>query len=287
MSDAVQDILHDWTLPWFLTSTVALSVLLYVRGYFAIRKTRPELFPDWRLYCFLLGMAMLWLSIGSPMDGFSDALLSAHMVEHLILMSVVPPLVLLGYPAVPMLRGLPAPFVKTALGPLLRSQSLLKLGQFLAKPVVAWLAMNLAYLAWHLPRAYDLALENETIHDIEHLCFLGTSILFWWPLIQPWPAKRRDYGWTLLLYLISADFINTAICAYLAFCDHPVYAYYQRQPNIFRVDRLDDQILGAGFMWVIGSTIFLVPAMVLTVRMLQPSSGNPRSHRQAVASRSS
>ena len=280
MSSAVNDILRDWKLPWFLTSTIFVITIVYVRGYFAIRKTRPELFPEWRLYSLLFGMAMLWLSIGSPMDGFADNLLSAHMIEHLILMSIVPPLVLLGYPAVPMLRGLPAPFVKIVLGPVLRSRGLLKVGQFFTKPLVAWLAMNLTYLVWHLPRAYDLALENETIHDFEHLCFLGTSILFWWPLIQPWPTKYRDYGWTLLLYLLTADFINTAICAYLAFCDHAVYVYYQQQPNIFHVDLLADQILGAGFMWVIGSTIFLVPAIILTFRMLQTQ---PQRH--ALASR--
>ena len=279
MTSPAQDILNDWSPPWFLTSTIVLTMIVYVRGYFAIRKTRRELFPEWRLYSFLLGMAMLWLAIGSPMDGFADALLSAHMVEHLILMSIVPPLMLLGYPAVPMLRGLPAPFVRTVFGPLLRSQALLKLGQSLTKPVVAWLAMNAAYVLWHLPRAYDFALDNERVHDFEHICFLGTSILFWWPLIQPWPAKQRSYGWAILLYLLTADFVNTALCGYLAFCDHPLYVYYQRQ-NIFHIDLMADQVLGAGFMWVIGSTIFLVPAIVLTFRMLQPS-----PQRQAIASR--
>jgi len=279
MTSPAQDILNDWSPPWFLTSTIVLAMIVYIRGYFAIRKTRRELFPEWRLYSFLLGMAMLWLAIGSPMDGFADALLSAHMVEHLILMSIVPPLMLLGYPAVPMLRGLPAPFVRTVFGPLLRSQALLKLGQSLTKPVVAWLAMNAAYVLWHLPRAYDFALDNERVHDFEHICFLGTSILFWWPLIQPWPAKQRSYGWAILLYLLTADFVNTALCGYLAFCDHPLYVYYQRQ-NIFHIDLMADQVLGAGFMWVIGSTIFLVPAIVLTFRMLQPS-----PQRQAIASR--
>ena len=279
MTSPAQDILNDWSPPWFLTSTIVLAMIVYIRGYFAIRKTRRELFPEWRLYSFLLGMAMLWLAIGSPMDGFADALLSAHMVEHLILMSIVPPLMLLGYPAVPMLRGLPAPFVRTVFGPLLRSQALLKLGQSLTKPVVAWLAMNAAYVLWHLPRAYDFALDNERVHDFEHICFLGTSILFWWPLIQPWPAKQRSYGWAILLYLLTADFVNTALCGYLAFCDHPLYVYYQRQ-NIFHIDLMADQVLGAGFMWVIGSTIFLVPSIVLTFRMLQPS-----PQRQAIASR--
>jgi putative membrane protein len=276
MTAPIEAVLADWSPPWLLTATVVLSAGVYTRGYFAIRKTRPSLFPEWRLYSFLLGMTMLWLAIGSPMDGFADALLSAHMVEHLILMSVVPPLVLLGYPAVPMIRGLPRPFVRVVIGPLFRSKGLVKLGQFLISPLIAWLAMNFAYGLWHLPAAYDLALENEWLHEIEHLCFLGTSILFWWPIVQPWPSKRHDYGWAMLFYLLTADFINTAICAYLAFCDHPVYLYYQRQPNMFHVDLLADQVLGAGFMWVIGSTIFLFPAVALTYRMLQ---GSPHSSR--------
>ena len=75
--------------------------VIYVRGWLAIRRTRPLLFPSWRLTVFLIGLATLWLALASPLDGFADALLSAHMVQHLLLMSAVPPLVLLGLPVVP------------------------------------------------------------------------------------------------------------------------------------------------------------------------------------------
>jgi cytochrome c oxidase assembly factor CtaG len=276
MSAAATEIFAEWSIPWALTIAILAFAAIYVRGWFAIRKTRRSLFPDWRLFSYLLGLATLWLSICSPLDGFADALLSAHMVEHLILMSLVPPLVLLGYPAVPILRGLPAPFVRTVLGPFLRSQKLLRLGRFLAKPPTAWLLMNVAFLLWHIPAAYDLALENERLHDVEHLCFLGTSFLFWWPLIQPWPAKRHDYGWLLLPYLLTADFINTALSAYLAFCDRPVYAFYLRPANNpFHADPLADQVLGAGFMWLVGSIAFLLPAVVVTVRLLQGKRSAP------------
>jgi putative membrane protein len=267
MSPAVQDIFSDWSLPIWLSASILLTAVIYVRGWLAIRKTRPAPFTSVQFALFLTGLAVLWLSIGSPMDGFADALLSAHMIEHLLLMSIVPPLLLGGLPAVPLLRGLPAPLTRRALGPLLRMQPLRRFFHWLATPVVAWLAMNTAFLAWHVPAAYDFALEHEGWHDIEHLCFLSTSILFWWCILRPWPSGNRKQGWGMLLYLISADIVNTLLSAFLAFCGRPVYTYYLDHPNPFHVAPVDDQILGAAIMWVAGSTIFLVPAMVLTLRL--------------------
>ncbi len=130
--------------------------------------------------------------------------------------------------------------------------------------------MNLVFLGWHVPTAYDFALEHERWHEFEHLCFLGTSILFWWPVIRPWPTRQNFAGWFLLLYLVMADIVNTVLSAFLAFCDRPVYGYYLREPNAFHISPLSDQRAGAVVMWVIGSLVFLVPAVVLTFRLLQP-----------------
>src|SRR5664280_3421685 len=107
-----------------LTGTQILVAIIYLRGWFEIRKTRPSQFSQWRLLSFLLGIAVIWLAIASPLDGFADALLSAHMVEHLLLMSFVPPLVLYGLPVVPLLRGLPKPLTRWIVGPLLRISAL-------------------------------------------------------------------------------------------------------------------------------------------------------------------
>jgi putative membrane protein len=270
-SAAVHEIFADWSLPIWLTLSILITAAIYLRGWLAIRKTRSAQFSDIRLASFLCGLAILWLAIGSPMEGFADALLSAHMVEHLLLMSVVPPLLLYGLPVVPLLRGLPAPLRRWIIGPLLRTPALRRFGHWLVTPVVAWLLMNLAYLGWHIPTAYDFALEHENWHAVEHLCFLGASILFWWCIIWPWPARVQQRNWGVLIYLIGADLVNTMLAAFLAFCDRPVYRYYVDNPNPFGVSVLRDQILGAAIMWVLGSLAFLLPTMLITLRLLSPS----------------
>jgi len=273
--DALSELASDWTPPIFITVGCVLSLAIYLRGYFLLRRTRPA-FTPMRALSFCSGIAILWVSLGSPLEDLADKVLTAHMIEHLLLMSVVPPLLLFGLPAVPLLRGLPAALTRSAAGPLLRLEPLRRIVHWLATPLVAWLAMNVAFLAWHVPAAYDFALENEGWHDFEHLCFLFTSLLFWWCVIRPWPSGKRIQGWGMLLYLVSADIVNTLLSAFLAFCGRPVYVYYLDHPNPFHVSPVDDQVLGAAIMWVFGSVIFLVPAMLLTLRLAGMSSRHTR-----------
>jgi len=268
---ATQTILEEWSIPYGLTFWMVLVSAVYVRGWFKIRKSRPAYFTQLKLMCFLGGMLVLWLAIASPIDGFADVLLSAHMVQHLLLMSVVPPLVLLGAPVVPLLRGLPRWSIRGFVGPLIAKRWIRSIGDFITRPAVAWLGFNLTFLGWHLPAAYDYALNNEHIHDMEHLCFLSTSLLFWWVVLHPWPSRVRSNTWMVLIYLLSADIVNTALSAFLAFCNRPVYPYYVTGPNPFHVDPISDQVLGAITMWVLGSIVFMVPAMLLTVQMMAPS----------------
>ncbi len=269
MPSAYREIFAEWSLPVVLTCSLIVFGVVYTRGWLAIRRTRPLQFSAIRLGCFLLGLAVIWIAIASPLDGFADVLLSAHMVEHLLLMSFAPPLLLLGWPVVPLLRGLPHAFTVVMLGPLLRAKWLREFGHWLTAPLVAWLAMNLVFLGWHVPAAYDFALEHERWHEVEHLCFLGSSILFWWPVVRPWPSSENRGGWLLLVYLVMADIVNTVLSAFLVFCDRSVYSYYLREPNPFGVSPLSDQRAGAVVMWVIGSVVFLVPAVVLAFRLLQ------------------
>ena len=267
MSIAVHEIFADWSIPVWLTMAILVTAAVYLRGWLAIRKTRAAQFSGLRLASFLAGLGVLFLAIGSPMDGFADALLSAHMVEHLLLMSAVPPLLLWGMPVVPLLRGPPGSLLRFVIGPILRLSPLRRIMRWLVAPVVAWLAMNLTFLAWHIPAAYDFALEHENWHAAEHLCFLTSSTLFWWCILRPWPASQQRRTWGILLYLVSADIVNTVLSALLAFCGRPVYTYYLDHPNPFQASPLDDQVLGAVIMWVIGSIVFMVPAMLIALEL--------------------
>ena len=274
MPTATQAILDAWSPPFWLTISMLVVCVVYARGWRAIRRTRPVYFNVERLLCFIGGMGVLWIAIASPIDGFADSLLSAHMVQHFLLMSAVPPLLLLGAPVVPLLRGLPRGFVKSILGPLIRLRWLRGIAHWSTDPVVAWLAFNIAFLGWHLPRMFDYALRNENVHDLEHICFLSTSLLFWWVILQPWPSRAHHNGWMVLVYLLSADIVNSALSAFLAFSNRPIYQYYFSQPNPFHISPFADQIAGGVLMWVLNSTVFLVPAMLLTFRLAGFSSSH-------------
>ncbi len=197
-------------------------------------------------------------------------LLAAHMTQHLIFMSVAPPLLLLGAPAVPLLRSLPRWLVRDGLGPLFRMPWLHRLFRLLTRPVFAWLAMNIAYLGWHIPQAYELALRSDAWHAVEHACFLVTGLLFWFPVIQPWPSVSRESRWALLPYLVGADLVNTAFSASLTFAGKVIYPSYAAAPRVFDISALGDQAAAGALMWVIGSIFYLVPLAVIALRLLSP-----------------
>lgn len=254
--------MSDWSPPIFIAVGCALALVIYLRGYFLLRRTRPE-FPAWRVWSYCAGVVTLWVSLGSPLEELADNILTAHMIEHQLLMMIVPPLVLMGWPTVPLLRGLPKWIRRYTAAPLLRSRAMRRLGDFLVRPLVAWMAMNVSLLVWHLPAAYDFAVNHEPVHDFEHVCFLVTSLMFWWVLIRPWPSKSKPLGWMGLFYLISADLVNTVLSAFLTFVGHPVYQYYLQNDPKFGIDPINDQALGGALMWVIGSTVFLIPLVGL------------------------
>ena len=214
---ATQAALDAWSFPFWATSGLLASGLLYLRGFRRIRRTRPHLFPSWRAWSFLGGLLSLYIAVGSPIDALDDVLLSAHMTQHLIFMSVAPPLLLLGSPVVPFLRSLPRSLLRGALGPLFRMAWLHRLFRLLTHPVFAFLEMNITFLGWHIPYAYELALSSDDWHAVEHGCFLFTGLLFWFPLIQPWPRVSQASRWVLLPYLAGADLVNTVFSASLTF----------------------------------------------------------------------
>ncbi len=263
-------ILVAWSFPLVPFIALALLLIIYLRGWRAAHKTRPHELPEWRAACFVAGLFSLWIALASPIDALDDYLLTAHMIQHFILMSIAPPLVMLGAPAVPLLRGLPRILIRRALGPLLRQGWFHALSRFVTHPVVAWLAMNIAYLGWHVPVMFELTFQSEQIHDFEHLCFFLTSLLFWWVVLMPWPARRRWPRWTVIPYLLSSDILNTILSAILAFSGRVLYPSYASAERISFLSPLNDQIAAGSEMWVLNSIVFLVPAISITIQLLSP-----------------
>lgn len=264
-------VLHAWSFP--VAPFVALSIMLftYVRGWRAANRTRPRELPRWRAVSFLAGIVFVWIALASPIDALDDYLLAAHMIQHFILMSVAPPLLVLGAPTVPVLRGLPRILIR-ALQPLFQTRWLHRAGRFVTHPIAAWLAMNIAYLGWHIPAVFELTFRSELIHETEHLCFFLTSTAFWWVVLAPWPSRPQWPRWTTIPFLLSADIINTILSASLVFSGRVLYPSYLYAERISSLSPLQDQIAAGAEMWVINSLVFLIPAVVLTVKMLSPRS---------------
>jgi putative membrane protein len=278
-------LITTWDIPWGMTAALAVTAFIYVRGWAEIRKTRPELFPVWRLVAFLSGVVAIFVAVASPLDTFSESLLFMHMAQHFVLMSVAPPLMVMGAPVVPMLRGLPRPVIRRVLRPLFATGIIHRAGAWLTQPRVAWIAMNAAYLGWHIPKAYEFALASEGWHNFEHVCFFFTSLMFWWPVIAPWPYRQQGSRWLLLPYLVLADLVNTGLSAFLCFSGRLLYPSYGAIPRLFGLSALNDQIAAGAFMWVIGSTVFLIPAMLITVQLLSPRRARMMSQGMATAHR--
>src|SRR5262245_33689456 len=149
-----QAILASWSVAPGLATILVLLAALYARGWHVLRRQMPERFPMWWLACFLGGLASIHLAIASPIDVFAGLLLQVHMVQHVLLMMVAPPLLLLGAPAIPLLRGLPARVAKDALGPFLAWPALRRVGTVLTHPAVCWSGLVVATWLWHLPALY-------------------------------------------------------------------------------------------------------------------------------------
>jgi cytochrome c oxidase assembly factor CtaG len=276
MPTVAEAVWQSWQFdPWALILLLMMGAI-YVCGWRQVHRQMPHRFGAARLTSFLAGLAALVIAIGSPLDAFAGLLLTAHMLQHLLLLLIVPPLLLSGAPYLPLLRGLPPRVVKHGLGPLLAWPALWGCGRRLTHPLSGWLAFVVTGVAWHVPALYELALQSPGWHEFEHLCFLSTALLFWWPVLQPWPSRPQGSRWVLIPYLFLADVQNTILAAFLTFCERVLYPTYATAPRFTPMTALDDQAAAGAIMWVLGSVAFLIPAGCVTIQMLQTPCGAVR-----------
>jgi cytochrome c oxidase assembly factor CtaG len=272
-------ILASWRFDPGLICLLVVAAWLYLRGWRSLHRQSPRRYTPERLAAYLGGLSALFAALASPLDAFGNLLLEAHMVQHLLLIFVAPPLILLGQPILPILRGLPPRVLKDGLGPFLSWRWLRRAGRRLTHPVVCWLAMAGAIVFWHMPRWYELGLNSPAWHGVEHACFFYAALLFWWPVIQVWPSPAQWPRWMMIPYLVLADIVNTALSAWLVFSTHVVYRTYELAPRLGGGSALDDQSTAGAIMWVPGSIAFLIPAFVLTMQALNGVRTQPQAGR--------
>ena len=165
------------------------------------------------------------------------------MVQHLLLMIVAPPLILLAAPQLPMLTGLPV-WLLDWFGPFARWQRLQAFGRRLFHPVTTWVVFVVVLWLWHSPAMYELALRNPSWHRLEHAAFdADRVVLFWWPVIQPYPSRSAVARWWLVPYLFLAGVQGTALAGLITFSDRVLYANYDLLPNLWSLTALQDQQL--------------------------------------------
>jgi putative membrane protein len=164
---------------------LALASLLYVSGWRRVQRSPAN--AAWRLASFLLGVSLVWAALGSPLVAYDHDLLTVHMIQHLLLMSFAPGLILLGEPLLSFWHGLPR-FGQNVLGPLLRQPFVRRFGRALTQPALCWIVSALTLLGWHVPSLFTLGMHSEMWHSFEQASFLAAGFLFWWPVVQPWPS---------------------------------------------------------------------------------------------------
>jgi cytochrome c oxidase assembly factor CtaG len=259
---------RSWPFDPGLILALGLTFAIYFRGWLILRRRNPERWRKSQVFALIGGMTAIFLALASPVEPFSFLFLQVHMVQHLLLMMVAPPLVWLGEPLFPLLRGMPQPIRKYWIAPCFRAPAVRSIAHFLTHPVTAWLVYVGATWIWHLPALYELAVRSNGWHYLQHVTIIVVGFLFWYPVVRPYPSRPRWSEWLLLPYLFLADLQNTVLAALLTFSDRALYPYYLEVPRLGDLSAVDDQATAGVFMWVPGSLAFLVPMFWIATRLL-------------------
>src|SRR6202162_4101397 len=255
--------------PWVLLG-IEVTAILYLWG------ARNRVVPSpargggqgggwgpsrWRAVAFWSGLGTILLALDTPIEALARQLCWAHMTQHLLLIMVAAPLLVVGAPWMQIWRGLPLsirrPLARTAV----RHPALAGLRRAFAwssAPVGAFVLSTANLWFWHWPSAYDLTLRNHTVHHLEHGLFLGLGILFWAQVIDQHPFHARLSQFNRVVYVFSGTITSCALAAVLAFATAPFYSYAALPSRPGGISALTDQQFGAGIMWVPGSITYSI-----------------------------
>ncbi len=276
MMDSLGAVLSRWSFdPQIVILVAAVGVLYWVgaTATIAALPAKHRLGPrPWRMALFYLSLLLVIVALDSPLDYYAHKLMWAHMIQHLVLIMLVPELMLLGDPALPLLRGLPLTLRRRALGRVLGWRWVHALGAALAqiaRPIPAFVLFTATLWAWHWPALYNLTLRDQGIHDLEHLTFLGTAILFWWQVIDQTQFRCRMGYAKRAAYVFAGAVQNHLLAIILALSTVPLYAYRHLATRPGGISALTDQQNAGGIMWVPGMFLYGAAFSIFLYKWLQ------------------
>jgi cytochrome c oxidase assembly factor CtaG len=255
---------------WTWEPSILVGIGLLTVGYLLVgrrmrRRNPGATWSGWRRIAFHTGTALVFIGLCSPLDALGDHyLFSAHMTQHLLFMLAAPLLWLLGVPSWAAAQLLPHGWPRRWLAALTR-------------PIPAMLIWVGTMWLWHLPQLYDAALENETLHIIEHLMFLASGVIGWWPVYGPYPAGIRDEPMlSQALYLFFVTLPCTALAAIITLAPTIIYPFYAQAPLVLGWPPMFDQQLGGLLMWLPGDMFLMASTVSVLIRWMNHHSGPSR-----------
>ena len=255
-----------WTADPLVLGWLALTGGDYWLGVSRLRGRRRS---PWRAVCFAAGLAAVAAALLSPIDALAESLFAAHMVQHVLLMTVAPPLLVLGDPAGPLLATLPRRPRRVA-GRARAWPAVRRFANGRNLPLTGLAFFALVLWVWHMPLLYELALNHQLIHDLEHCLMFAAGLLFWWPVLGKSSRMPLRQGLaTIYLFLAMAQGI--ALSALLAFSDRPWYLDYVPRAREWGLDETTDQQLGGFVMWIGMALPILAAASSLLILWLGAS----------------
>ena len=210
--------------------------------------------PRRRVVAFAAALLVLGLALNGPLHNLSDRyLFSAHMAQHLVLTLVFPPILLYGTP----------PWV---VRPLLAPHWVLRFARWATRPLAAGVIFSVPITLWHFPQFYEAALEHHPLHIVQHLVFLATAVIMWWPVLSPVPELPRASYLGQLLYLFVLGLPMSLAGALITLADRVLYSFYATAPRVWDLTPLADQQIGGLLMWVLGTMYLWVAGGVVWFR---------------------
>lgn len=260
--------LWAWDLAPWLLFLLAVSAFGYALGVHRLWRNagRGRGVSVLQALAFWGGWLSLLVALVSPLDPLGGRLFSAHMVQHEMLMVVAAPLLVIGRPLAAWTWAL-APAHRRTLGRAFQGRAWSGLWSTLTDPLVAWALHALALWGWHIPAAFDAALANEGWHILQHVCFLGTALFFWWSVLGHDPRGRYGPGHSAA-YLFTTMMHTAALGALLSLAPTPWYSPYIATTNALGLDPVQDQQLGGLVMWVPAGLAYVIAALVVIGKML-------------------